>query len=119
MKTIRSQFFVALFLLITTTAFSQENKSQAQRMTDKMKIDLNLTNDQTLKVLPINQAFIESVQTLRSEGSKLAKYRAFKTADNKRDNAMKEILTKDQYRLFRKMKQENREALKEARKNKG
>lgn len=117
MKTIRSQFFVTLFLLITTTVFSQDNKSQAQRMTDKMKINLNLTNDQTLKVLPINQSFIGSVQTLRSEDSKLAKYRAFKTADNKRDKAMKEILTKDQYRLFKKMKEENRESLKQARRN--
>ncbi len=119
MKTIRSQFFVALLLLITTTAFSQDNKSQAQTMTDKMKTDLTLTDDQTVKVLPINQSFVESLQTLRSENSKLTKYRAFKTADNKRDNAMKQILTTEQYRLFKKMKEENRDALKEARKDNG
>jgi hypothetical protein len=119
MKTIGSQFFLALLLFITTTAFSQDSKSQAQKMTDKMKTDLNLTDEQTLKALPINQSFIESIQALRSADSKLTKYRVFKAADDERDNAMKEILTKDQYRLFKKIKEENREALKEARKNKG
>jgi hypothetical protein len=119
MKTIRSLFFVALLLLITTTVFSQDSRSQALKLTDKMKTDLTLTEDQTLQALPINQSFIESLQSIRSEDSKLTKYREFKTADDKRDNAMKEILTKDQYRLFKKIKEENIDAIKNARKNKG
>ena len=119
MKMIRNQFLVTLLLFIATTAFSQDSKSQAQKMTDKMKMDLTLTDSQALQVLPANQLFIESLEVLRSERSKLKKYRAFKTADEKRDKALKQILTDEQYRMFGKMKEENRDALRDARKNKG
>lgn len=116
MKIFRNLFLLAL-LSFTSTAFSQDSKSQAQKMTDKMKTDLNLSDDQVSVILPINQSFTESLSALRtSSGGKLTKYKKFKAADEKRDNALKEILTDEQYSLFKKQKEENREALKDARK---
>lgn len=119
MKTIKNLFLVALLLLATQNVFSQDSKSRAQKMTDKMKADLNLTDDQSVQVLPVNQVFVESMQEVRADdGGKLAKYQKFKTADEKRDGSLKEILTQEQYSLFIKQKEENREAMREARKNK-
>ncbi|NBW37969.1 MAG: hypothetical protein EBR30_23705 [Cytophagia bacterium] len=118
MKTICIQLFAALLLFINISAIAQDSKSQAQKLTEQMKTDLTLTDDQTVQVLPINQSFVESLQTLRNQQSKLAKYREFTAADNKRDNALKEIFTSEQYNLFKKIKEENREALKKARQDK-
>lgn len=111
--------FVA-WLAFSNIAFSQDSKTQAQKMTDKMKTNLSLTDEQAKEVLPINESFTESMAALKksSEG-KLAKYQKFKEADDQRDSALKKLLSKEQYLLFKEQKEENREALKEARKNRG
>ena len=83
-----------------------------------MKIELSLTDQQYNQVYNVNQHFITGVKSLQSEGGrKLAKFKKMKFIGDERDRQMKQILSAEQYQQYLENKAENREKLKESRKN--
>jgi Spy/CpxP family protein refolding chaperone len=114
----------ALLLIIGSAAFTQvqaqdKSKDIAKRVTDTMTVRLNLTADQIPKVQAINEAFTgKAADVKNSGGGKLGKFKKLKSAGKDRKEALKEVLTDEQYKQFQEQQQENREEAKERYKEK-
>lgn len=123
MKQPQSIFFfrtliMAAGLFVSSQTHAQQDSSAARKLTDKMKIELSLTDQQYNQVYNVNQHFITGVKSLQSEGGrKLAKFKKMKFIGDERDRQMKQILSAEQYQQYLENKAENREKLKESRKN--
>jgi hypothetical protein len=116
----------AVLVLITLTA---ANASAQSKMTEEQKIKakatyqaykekLNLTEDQSKKVDVINTTWFEGISELKkSDASKMSKYKKFKSLNAERDKKMKEVLTKDQFKIYKQQQAEMKEEFKQRRAN--
>jgi hypothetical protein len=93
----------------------ETDSSTAKKMTDRMQTQLTLDADQYNKVYAVNEQFLDAMAELKnSPGKKLGKFREMKSIDDDRDKQLKKILTSDQYNIYRKNKEANREKMREA-----
>jgi Spy/CpxP family protein refolding chaperone len=122
MKTAFPFLLLVIILLIPASTFAQGQLSEGQkketleRYKSNMAL-LNLTEDQKPEVQAIEKEFFDAVSSLRnSDGSKMEKYRRFKTINKNRDKQMKEVLTKEQYRVFKDNQEQTKKNLRQRRK---
>ncbi len=103
----------SLLILCTISLHAQEPKEKltaaerASKITEKMKKALNLTDEQTKKVLAVNQDFttkMEKQRELNKEDRKNSRDE-MKKIDDDQDARMKEILTADQYKSYLDLKE--------------
>lgn len=103
-------------LFISMSAVYAQDKSNeewAQMLTENMKKDLSLTDDQYEKAYTINLAFINRASQIRNgDGGRLGKARKLKSANGDRNKMLKGVLTEEQYKKFKAQKSENREEMK-------
>lgn len=97
-------------------------EQRAQFQTDWMKTELSLDSSITTFVYSVNLKYAKKNQSLmNSGGSRVQKYREFKASSEAKDNELKKILTKEQYKEYlerkEEMKQNMRQKLQERRKN--
>jgi hypothetical protein len=112
-RLIISQLLLSILLLAGYSAFAQTGDSTANKITDRMKSRLSLTEEQYPKVLAVNKDFSDGMTGIKnSGGSKFEKFRKIKSLDQARDKALKDIRTKEQYALFETQKKNNREEAK-------
>ena len=114
MKT--STLLLALFLFIAGSSYAQDSSAdqKAKALTDRMKTQLTLNDDQYKQVYDINLDFVTKLGTVKENGGgKMAKFKSFKTIDGNRDAALKKVLTEQQFKDFQTQKKENREEMKE------
>lgn len=110
---------VALLILCSAgmmkaSAQSTDKKQFAQRLTDSMTVQLSLTGDQIPKVQAVNETFVTKGAAIKAEGGgKLEKLKKAKAISKERDEALKGILTTDQFKAYEEHKKENREEMKE------
>ncbi len=96
--------------------FSPEQKKEMKEKMEAYRAELNLTDEQAEKVEVINSNFFEKLQSIRSgNGSRLEKYRELKDAANERDSKMKQVLTKDQYKIYKKHQKDMKSEMKSRR----
>jgi hypothetical protein len=109
-------FILTMFLFFAGAAFAQDGtpEKKATALTDRMKTQLTLTDDQYKQVYDVNLDFVTQLGALKADaGSKMSKFRKMKTIDNDRDAALKKILSADQFSTFQTNKEENRKEMKE------
>jgi len=104
------KIFLTMMILFTVfNGRAQEKSGLPQKMTDKMKKELSLTEEQYPKVLAANEQFATQMAALKdSGGGRFSKLKKLKAIDSERDNALKKVLTEEQYALFQEQKKENR-----------
>lgn len=111
-------FLLALFA--SNIGFSQ-NKSaveKAKDLTEKMKTQINFSDDKFDKVNAINIVFFEKTDALKSSGeNKMNKMKSLKKLDEERDEQLKNVLSEEEFKAFKESKSENRKAFKEKFKN--
>ncbi|MFT3703687.1 MAG: hypothetical protein QM802_15095 [Agriterribacter sp.] len=117
-KTIITTACMALFMLVSVSSFSQDHQrktpeEKAKMMSDKMKTDLTLTDDQYQKVQTINLDFANKTSAVPKDGDKSAWMTKMKEYDDARSKSLKEVLTPDQYTKFESIKKERRDKMKE------
>lgn len=113
-KLLASLIIMGCVAFATVQAQSTEKGEMAKRMTDSMTVNLGLTEDQVPKVLAINQEFTSQAASAKSEGGgKISKLKKLKAADERRDKALKEVLTAEQFKDYKAKKKENRAEAKE------
>lgn len=124
MKTIiRIGVSFVLTAILSAGAFAQnkmtdEQKQEAKARYEQYKQKLNLTDEQSKKVDAINATYFEGIAELKkSNASKLSKYRKFKTLNADRDKKMKEVLTKEQFKIYKQQQEERKEEFKQRRAN--
>jgi hypothetical protein len=80
------------------------------------KEKLNLTEEQAPEVQKINAEYFEVLADLKkSDASKMDKLRTFRDAKSTRDAKMKNVLSKEQYKMYTEFQAEMREEMKENR----
>lgn len=117
----RALMIVCTLMTISATVYSQsrmseQQKEEAMERYQAFMSKLNLTEEQKPRVEEINREFFEGVAEIRkTNGSRLEKYNTFKKISSTRDKKMKEILTKEQYAIYKENQQEQRENFRERR----
>ena len=84
---------------------------RAQALTAKMKEKLALTTEQETKVAAINLRAAESVDhaTALPGAGRYDRFQSVKAAQAQRDNELKGVLTQDQWKKYKKLKDELRD----------
>ena len=113
---------LALFVLTTTFSIAQKNKTPEKRaeiLTEKMKSELLLSDDQVQKITQINLDISLKNNQIKSDESMglEAKKIALKESRKVRVAKLKDVLTVSQFEKMKKMKKEKR-AHKSIKKNK-
>ncbi|HWB93571.1 MAG TPA: hypothetical protein VG605_17040 [Puia sp.] len=116
----------AAFLILTLGAKAQRTDStstpeaRATALTEKMKTQLALTDDQVPQVQAINLKYVEKNQEiLAGTEGRFAKFRAFKSSQKAKDKELKAILDKDQYKKYEAMKEQMKNQVRQQYQNKG
>ncbi|MFP9113001.1 hypothetical protein ACLI1A_03615 [Flavobacterium sp. RHBU_3] len=116
MKLLKTMRLLAVVFFITACAANAQEKTSegAQKITDMMKEQLKLNNDQYKKVYAVNEDFLKQAKAMKESGAgRKEKVQKFKDIDAKRDEKLKGILSKEQYASFLEHKKENRQKLRE------
>ena len=102
--------FAAYGTAFSQSRMTQEEKEEAIARYREYQERLQLTEAQKPKVEEINTTYFEQLSQLRStDASRMEKYRAFKGLRSTRDAQMKDVLTKEQYAIYKKHQKEQRE----------
>ena len=97
---------------------TEEQKKEAKAKYQAYKEKLNLTEDQSKKVDAINTTWFEGITELKnSDASKMSKYKKLKSLKSERDKKMKEVLTKEQFKIYKQQQEEMKEEFKQRRAN--
>lgn len=118
--------FIIIQLPLSLAAQDEDLKNstpeeRALFQTEWMKSELSLDSTVVPSVYNINLKYAKKTQSLmNSGGSKIQKYRNFKASSDAKDSELKNIFTREQYKLYQQkkeeMKQKMRERLQEKRK---
>ena len=114
-----------LMLLIAVVGFSQEQKNddkvQKKEFAKQYKIDkekLALTPEQEPKFTELTKFYAEKVKTVRnSESTTQEKIKEFIEIRNQKNDAMKALLSEDQYKVYLQLIEERKLKMKEIYKN--
>jgi Spy/CpxP family protein refolding chaperone len=114
---------LVLVTLVATNAVAQSKMTEEQKKEAKAKYQaykekLNLTEDQSKKVDAINTTWFEGIAEIKkSGGSKMARYKKYKSLSADRDRKMKEVLTKEQFKTYKQQQQEMKDEFRQRRAN--
>ena len=109
-------------LLMANDQGGQNAEQLSELMTEKMVDELSLNEDQGDRAYQVNHQFIEQIQLLRTtgQGQRIAQLQAFREVVNERNEAMRQIMTEDQFseylEMVKQQRQDFREMLKARRK---
>jgi hypothetical protein len=122
MKTFKKIMLLSAFIVSATVSFGQEDleenkmtpEERATKRTEKMKVELSLTDSQTSEIYSINLAHIKEMDKLREEQKILReKMKAEKEATRTK---IKAILTAEQNVIFDQKAEEHKKKQEEKRK---
>jgi hypothetical protein len=118
-KAIASVLCICLTLMIFCTASAQNPKNmsaenRAKKITEWMKTNLQLKDDQVSKVQDINLKYANKMDEVKnSSGSKQDKTKTMKTNEDARDNELKSVLSDEQFKTYQSKKAELKKSMKE------
>lgn len=118
-------FLTAIFLLVFTSVHSQKKEipaaeERSAKLTEWMKTNLQLTDEQVPKVHDINLKYANKMDDLQgSSMDKRDKMMAMKNEDKSKDQELKQVLTNSQYQTYLAKKDEIKKKFKEKAKSKG
>ena len=121
MKSNLSQLIMLLllFVFVKTSIYSQQKdipsaSERATKLTDWMKTNLQLTDDQVPKVQDINMKYANKMEELKNSGvAKRQKLQMLKNNDVAKDAELKQVFTDSQYKTYMTKKDELKKKLKE------
>lgn len=122
-KIIHIAVMLVLVMLAANEASAQSKMTEEQKKEAKAKYQaykekLNLNEEQSKQVDAINTDWFEGIADLKSSNaSKMTKYRKFKSLNSDRDKKMKEVLTRDQFKIYKQQQQEMKDEFRERRAN--
>lgn len=120
-KVIISMMFFAALTVSTHAQTSKPKLTEEQKKEMKAKLDayresLNLSDEQKSKAEEVNMEYMEALSKIKENGgSRMSRYKKFMQASNNRDKKMKEILTKEQHKIYKEHQEEFKEELKNRR----
>lgn len=89
-------------------------EARAKGLTDKMKTELALSDDQYGNVYGINLKYAQKNQTImKGSGNKLSKFQTLRSQNEAKTKELKAVLTKEQFDKYQKMQKELKEGVRE------
>lgn len=121
-QTLKTTFFV-LALMFSAGVFAQTDDNakmpaaeRAQRLTEWMKTNLNLTSDQEQQVAPINLECATKIDSVRNlKLSKMDKLREVRKIQQYREAEFAKVLSAEQMKKYKEEKKEKGQQMKERR----
>ena len=120
MKSNLSQLIMLLlFVFVNTSSYSQQKdipsaSERATKLTDWMKTNLQLTDDQVPKVQDINMKYANKMEELKNNAAgKRQKLLTLKENDKAKDAELKQVFTDSQYKTYMTKKKELKKQLKQ------
>ncbi|OJV12621.1 MAG: hypothetical protein BGO21_02425 [Dyadobacter sp. 50-39] len=114
-------FMLSAQLVIAQDASVMQDKAPKERakyQTEMMKNKLGLDSVQLNQVGAINLKYaLKNEPVLKSDKSKLSKFKQLKSSQKEKDAELKKIFTPEQYRQFQDFQDEMKSQMKEKRKN--
>ena len=116
--------FLLVPLLTLVLSVSAQDKQpmnpqeKAQKLTDWMKTNLKLTDDQVAKVQPINLKYALAMADTKQHTGSNAKM-AMKADEEAKDAELKAVLTPEQYSAWQTKKADMKKEMKEMKEKKG
>lgn len=93
-------------------------EARAKSVTDKMKTELTLSDDQYSKVYDINLKYAQkNKEALKAEGTRMSKLKAVKAENAEKNKEIKAVLTEEQFTKYKSMQKEMKADMKKAYKN--
>src|SRR5262245_52236349 len=118
-KFVVSSFLLTGLLLFTVNILCAQKKTsstpeeRANKLTEWMKTNLQLNDDQATQVQNINLKYANKTQGLQSQSmSRKEKLQAVKENDKAKDAELKNVLTTDQFNSYQEKKEEVRKQMK-------
>lgn len=92
----------------------------AERQTNRMKTDLNLTEEQIPKVQAINLEYAKKTKELFANEalSRPEKFQEMQVMNSNKEFELKKVFTKEQYKLFKAQQEERRKKMEEKKEQK-
>jgi hypothetical protein len=117
MKTKGMIILAAVMLWLSPARAQQKQKmtpdQRAAKITEWMKTNLKLNDEQTAKVSDINKKYASKMEDLRSTiTDKKKKMTAVKDLDKQKDSELQAVLTPDQFKSYLAKKEEMKEQVK-------
>ena len=116
---------IATLLLFTSVIINAQNKKdlppaeeRAKIQTELMKDKLELNKEQTQKVQEINFKSALEMDKVFKLTDRVQKFKKFRSIQLKKDKELKQVLTKEQFKAYKKFKSEMKKRIKKAQKNK-
>ncbi|HTF18902.1 MAG TPA: hypothetical protein VK658_12560 [Chryseolinea sp.] len=120
MKTLLMTVLITLSVIALVRAQASEQlknstpEQRAQKMTDWMKINLPLTDDQATSVHAINLKYANENESLKEGASgRREKYKKFKDTQAAKDQELKGALTAEQFSAYLSKKKELQQKMRE------
>ena len=89
-------------------------ESRAAALTEKMKTELSLTDDQVPQVQTINLKYAQKNQEIwAGTDGRFAKFKALKSSQKNKSKELKAVLDKTQYKKYETMQQEMKDKARE------
>nr|WP_293294495.1 hypothetical protein [Allomuricauda sp.] len=105
----------ALVLLSATLGFSQESDDELFSAVLEEQIEtLELSGEKKDAFVDISTKYNEKMKTIRAgDGSKMSKFKEFKSLQDEKNKELKELLSKEEYQALLELQKENRNMLKD------
>lgn len=120
-----TKLVIATLLLFTSIIVNAQNKKdlppaeqRAKMQTELMKDKLELNQEQTQKVLDINLKSALEMDQVFKLTDRVQKFKKFRSIQLKKDKDLKQVLSKNQFKAYKKFKSEMKKRIKKAQKNK-
>ncbi len=119
---IRKATFAAAFLIGISFAVSAQSDStkhspekRAKTMTDKMKTELTLTDDQYKQVYDINLKYAQKNQeAVGGEGTRMQKAKTLRSGNSAKNEELKAVLNSEQFEKYSALQKEKKANAREA-----
>lgn len=116
--TMKKIIIITTLLLFTACTSLLAQKQDALEKYQANRAKLNLSEEQTWKVKVIDSVYLKSLEGLKNEGgSKLSKLKKFKSLTSTKDEQMKAVLDKEQYKTYQQQQKEMKAAIKNKRRS--
>lgn len=110
--------FVMLQAAAQKDSTAHTPEARAKTVTDKMKTELTLSDDQYTKVYDINLKYAQkNKEALKTGGTRMAKLKAVKAENSEKNKELEAVLTEEQFTKYKSMQKEKKAEMKEARRN--
>lgn len=116
MKSIKLFTSVIAALLLSSSVMAQDSLSddwspeeRAKNLTEWMKIELGIDTSLVETVHIINLKYAIKIENLKmSHSGRVKKFRELRSLSSNKDRELKKVLTKDQFKVYEKKKEEMR-----------